>query len=420
MKGPLARLAPNWVILSDPAEVRRIWNVRSGYHRSPWYEGFRLDPSKDNLLSASGTKEHHRLRSKVIPAYSGKGLGNQEVIVDDNVLKFVDLINREYLTTPKGGLKPMNGGHVFQYFTQDVNSTIEFGKSFGYLEKNKDFNGIIAAFEELMPLTVFVGLFRPLMWFIKSPLAKPFMPKPTDTHGVGRLLGTVQGLVDERYREKNSPNPSQNKRPKDVLGAFVETSLSPVEVYGESLVHLLGGTDTTAAALRVTLFYLATRPSAYRALQAEIDNFVRQGGATRPIITDAEAKQLPYLQATMREGLRIWPPVTGLMAKISPNDDIICGQKVPANTHVAWAAVGTLRNKELFGKDADIFEPGRWIDAAAAAGVDGKEGEAAKARLKEMEAMQSMVFVAGSRWECLGMRLAKMMMGKILFEVGDV
>lgn len=416
--GPLMRLAPNWVLVSDPSEVRRIWNVRSGYQRSPWYQGFRLDPSKDNLISASDPKDHHRLRSKVIPGYSGKGLGNQEAIIDTNVLKLTHLINHKYLTTPTDGPKPLNGALVFQYFSQDVNSTIEFGHPFGYLDKNCDFHGIIAAFETLMPLTMALALFRPLLLLIKSPLAKPLLPKLTAKTGVGRLLGIVQSLVDERYAEKNSPNPTQYPpRPKDVLSSFISTSLTPTEVYGESLVHLLGGTDTTAMALRTTLFYLSTRPSAYRALQSEIDNFIRQNGATRPVISDAEAKKLPYLQATMKEGLRIWPPVTGFMAKISPKDDVICGKKVPAHTHVAWAVLPVMRNKALFGEDADVFEPGRWIDAAAAAVVEGEEGEAARARLKEMEGVQSMVFAGGSRWECLGRRLATVMMGKVLFEV---
>ncbi|KAK4206161.1 cytochrome P450 family protein [Rhypophila decipiens] len=416
--GPIARVGPDWVVVSDPTEIRRIWSVHSGYQRSPWYKGFRLDPHRDSILTANENKEHYRIRSKVLPGYGGKGLGNQEVPVDEAIVNFVSLINREYVTT-NGQLrpKPMDGYRVFQYFSQDANSAIEFGKPFGYLEKNSDFNGIMEAVEILMPATSVLALFPSILWLVKTPLVKPFLPQPTDKEGVGRLLGLVQGLVQERYREKESPETAK-ARPRDVLQSFVESALSPDEVQSEALVHLLGGSDTTAATLRTTIFYLAAKPTAYRTLQAEIDKFMKSGKATRPVITDAEAKSLPYLQAVIKEGLRIWPPITGLMAKVSPKDDIICGKKVPAGTHVAWAPLAVMRNKQLFGQDAQLFEPGRWIATAEEAeNAKGDEKLAAVARLKEMEAVQNMAFAMGSRWECLGRRLALTSLGKVLFEL---
>ncbi|KAM7192309.1 cytochrome P450 family protein [Naviculisporaceae sp. PSN 640] len=406
--GPIARIGPDWVVVSDPTEIRRIWSVRSGYQRSPWYTGFRFNPESDNILTYNDNKEHHNIRSKLLPGYMGKGLGNHEDTVDEAILKFVNLINREYLTT-NGQVEPklMDGSRAFVYFSSDVNSNIEFSTSFGYLEKNRDINGIIEALETLMPATTALALFPAANWLSRTRLVKPFLPKPTDKEGVGRLLGVVQQRVQERYREKGSPETAKT-RPRDVLQSFVETSLSPVEVEAEALVHLFGATDTTAAALRTTLFHLAAKPTAYRTLQAEIDSFFRSGKATRPVITDAEAKSLPYLQAVIKEGLRMWPPIMGLMPKSSSKDDIICGKKVPANTHVAWSPLSIMKNKELFGQDAQFFEPGRWI--AAAEEVDAT-------RLKEMEAVLGMAFAGGSRWECLGRKLALMEIGKVLFEL---
>jgi hypothetical protein len=41
-------------------------------------------------------------------------------------------------------------------------------------------------------------------------------------------------------------------------------------------------------------------------------------------IQDAEARKLPYLQAVIKEGLRIFPPVVGLMSKVVPPEgDVI-------------------------------------------------------------------------------------------------
>jgi len=54
-------------------------------------------------------------------------------------------------------------------------------------------------------------------------------------------------------------------------------------------------------------------------LHAEIDIAVNtNGNISSSVIRDKEWHRLPYLQAIIKEGLRIWPPVTGMMSKFSP------------------------------------------------------------------------------------------------------
>jgi cytochrome P450 len=341
-------------------------------------------------------KAHMRVRSKVLPAYQGKGITDQEQVIDGQIEKFIRLIERKYISTRDGGrTRPFEMGRRFSYFTQDAISAVEFGKPFGYLDEDDDFYGAIDALEGMLLPCAVMALIPPLLWVVTSPLCKPFMPRKTDKHGVGRLLGVIDERVSARYGEKRIRN-------TDVLQALVDSGLPRPEVESEALVHLLGGTDTTATALRNTVFFLSTNPAAYRRLQDEIDSVA--GSVTRPIIADAEAKELRFLQACLKESMRFWPPISGLQAKMSAQDDVICGMLVPAGTHVAWTIFETMRDKDVFGDNAEVFEPMRWLEA---------EPE----RLKEMEATQGLVFAAGTRWECLGKRLANVEMGKVLFEV---
>ena len=230
---------------------------------------------------------------------------------------------------------------------------------------------------------------------LQLPIVQPFLPKPTDEHGVGRFLGLVKSVVNKRYDADRIRN-------NDILQSFVDLGLSRSEVESEALVTLFGGTDTTSTGLRNTIFFLSTNPSAYRLLQAEIDDSIKT--AARPIIADHHAKSLPYLQACIKEGMRLWPPSMGLMGKVSDRDDIVCGMKVPAGTQVGWAALAVMKNRKVFGENADVFEPRRWIVAEPA-------------KLKEMEATYGLVFATGTRWECLGKRLAYVELGEVLFEV---
>jgi cytochrome P450 len=208
-------------------------------------------------------------------------------------------------------------------------------------------------------------------------------------------LGVIDERVNQRYGEKKVRN-------MDVLQVLVDSGLSREEVESETLVHLLGGTDTTATALRNTVFFLSTCPKAYRKLQDEIDGAV--GRVTRPVIANAECSELRFLQACIQESIRCWPPLSGLQAKTSDVDDVICGVKVPAGTNLAFNWFEIMRNKNVFGDNAEVFDPMRWL-------------EANPEQLKEMEATQGLGFAAGTRWECLGKRLANMEMGKVIFEV---
>ncbi|KAJ5299273.1 cytochrome P450 [Penicillium atrosanguineum] len=81
------------------------------------------------------------------------------------------------------------------------------------------------------------------------------------------------------------------------------------------------------------------------------------------IIHDAEAEALPFLQACTKEGLRIFPPSMGLMGKVCPHHDTICGVKVPANTKVACSALAIMNNRSILGENADVYDPQWWIDA---------------------------------------------------------
>jgi cytochrome P450 len=375
--------------------MRRIWSLRSGYRRADWYAGFRFDPNSPSILTTVDNKSHMRLRSRLLPAYQARGITDQEKVLDGQVEKFVAFLGGWCADAGKGAGRPFEMGKGFAYFTQDAIAAVGFGSSFGYLDKGEDWFGAIDALEGMLLPCALMGLSPMLLKVVTSSFCKPFLPKKTDGGGVGRLLGVIDERVNQRYGEKKVRN-------MDVLQVLVDSGLSREEVESETLVHLLAGTDTTATALRNTVFFLSTCPKAYRKLQDEIDGAV--GRVTRPVIANAECSELRFLQACIQESIRCWPPLSGLQAKTSDVDDVICGVKVPAGTNLSFNWFEIMRNKSVFGDNAEVFDPMRWL-------------EANPEQLKEMEATQGLGFAAGTRWECLGKRLANMEMGKVIFEV---
>ncbi|KXH40933.1 hypothetical protein CSAL01_09551 [Colletotrichum salicis] len=171
--------------------------------------------------------------------------------------------------------------------------------------------------------------------------------------------------VRSAYRRSAERFGSGGKVQRDMLGSFVTHGLTQEEAESEILLQIIAGSDTTATEIRATLLYVMTKPP--RPQQTPTRN--------RPIITDAEARNLPYLQAVIKEGLRIFPPVVGLMAKQTPPEgDTWNGAFIPGGTRVWWSAWAMFRRQDVFGDDADEFRPERWLAEECEDGLGGIMG----------------------------------------------
>ena len=350
--------------------------------------------------NAIDNKTHRRLRARVSPAYATASTESHEHVVSAYIEKLIGLIERRYIST-RDEFRPCDLANISQYFTQDVITMLGFGEAVGNLDADKDVFGMMKIGQLLIPPMHVVAYF-PL---VRNLLSLNLSPKPSNRNAMGRFINYINGRVAQRF----VPDPVTNAKIRidDALQTIVDTGMTRAEAEAEASIFLFGGTDTTSTALRNAIFYLAAaNPVAYRALQAEIDEAAKT--AARPVISDEQARNLPFLQACIKEALRLWPPAMGDMFKVSDRDDVVCGIKVPAGTEVGWAALAVMKDRRVFGENAELFEPRRWIDAER----DGDEE-----RLREMEATYGLVFAAGTRWECLGKKLSLVELGKVLFEV---
>jgi cytochrome P450 len=80
------------------------------------------------------------------------------------------------------------------------------------------------------------------------------------------------------------------------------------------------------------MLYIITSHKTYATLRAETDGASLSG----PVVRDEEARALAYLQAVILEGIRMHPPVEGLLPKLTPPEgDTINGIFVPGGTEIA-------------------------------------------------------------------------------------
>jgi len=393
--GSLVRIGPNELATDDPDLLRRMMAVRSRYTRGPWYNALRFQAGQDHLFSQRDDDEHMRIRNKMAAGYSGKENESMERTVDEHIARLVRLLEANYLSTPQQ-YRPVDFARKIQYFTLDVISDLAFGHPFGFMEQDADVYDFIKITRDFFPVAVLTGNIPSLVSLLHSPLFRGLLPKASDKLGFGAFIGVANRKVAERFEPDAVSQP-------DMLGSFIRHGLTQDEASRESLLNVVAGSDTTATTIRLMMLSILSNPTAYRKLQDEIDSGVQAGTISSPI-TDAEARNLPYLQAAIKEGLRIKAPAAGpLFKQVPPEGDVIDGKFIPGGTQIGTSPFAIYHSKTIFGDDAELFLPERWLDAD-------------KERVAAMASVVDLVFSAG-KWGCLGKSVAFMELNKVFVEL---
>lgn len=195
--GSLVRIGPNDLLASSPDHLRRMSAARSTYQRSSWYQATRLDPYHDMMGSIMDKQAHMSLRGKVAAGYMGKDNPGLESDINSQVQSLVSLIKREYLSDES--VKPVDFGRLADFYAHDSKSKLAFGKPLGLLETNKDVRGIIAIVKIALEwIQVFTDIPPLQKIFLSNTVLKLLGPKPTDSWGVGYLMGMARELVSSR------------------------------------------------------------------------------------------------------------------------------------------------------------------------------------------------------------------------------
>ena len=142
-----------------------------------------------------------------------------------------------------------------------------------------------------------------------------------------------------------------------ILNNHSKNPLSQTETILNMALFTSAGTDTTATALTGWTYYVCTHPDVYIRLVSEI----RGALANEDDIKWENVKKLPYLDATIHEALRLFPPSPASQQRIvPPGDATIDGYHIPAGTTVAVAPWASTHSRLNF-HEPDMFRPERWL-----------------------------------------------------------
>ncbi|KAK2614230.1 hypothetical protein N8I77_001076 [Diaporthe amygdali] len=151
---------------------------------------------------------------------------------------------------------------------------------------------------------------------------------------------------------------------KDLLNAMLNgkdpktgQKMSDQSITDNLITFLIAGHETTSGMLSFAFYNLLKNPEAYRKAQEEVDEVVGSG----PITVDM-VKKLQYIQATLRETLRLTATIPTISVK--PLQDTVLAGKyaVGANESIALLVAKSQLDPAVFGETAQDFIPDRMLE----------------------------------------------------------
>ncbi|GMT06461.1 hypothetical protein PENTCL1PPCAC_28635 [Pristionchus entomophagus] len=179
---------------------------------------------------------------------------------------------------------------------------------------------------------------------------------------IGMVLKEMQKVVDERIqigsteeiddfidafkRQSSEAEEGSNKR---------STSLTRDEIIAQCFLFMMAGFDTTASALSFVTYLLALNPEVQEKARAE----------TMAVITEdsdwTKLAQLPYLDAVIKETLRIYPLAASTTGRRCTRDTVVGGVSIERGTYVQPDVYSIHFDEGIWGSDASEFRPERWL-----------------------------------------------------------
>ncbi|WPH03714.1 putative cytochrome P450 [Acrodontium crateriforme] len=359
--GDVVRISPNELSFSGADAYRDIYgHKKAGQPTLNKDPRFYRNPGEESsgIVNAS-FEDHARMRRIFSHAFSDRALKMQEPLFLTYVDKLVRKIRDNSTANPQ---QKYNMVKLYNFTTFDIMSDLTFGEPLNMLDDGS-YHPWIAAILAGFRLGVYLHSIRyfPLL---ESLMFRYCIPESIlKNHQLHNEFSRAR--VDRRLEKKEA-------RP-DIWGLVLQrddaSGLSRKEMYGNTNIFMIAGTETTATLLSGLTFHLLHNPDKLRLLTQEI----REAFETEKDITIEKLQSLKYLHACLEEGLRMYPPVPNALPRITTVSTNIDGKNVPAGTSVGVTNLAAYRNPDNF-KNPNQFVPERWLGDSPLYAQDKKHG----------------------------------------------
>lgn len=172
-------------------------------------------------------------------------------------------------------------------------------------------------------------------------------------------MAVLDQIVWDMVRQRRKENVDKGDLLSMLLAAVDEEgdggTLTDRQVRDETMTLMLAGHDTTAAALDWLFWLLAKHPEAAQRCRDEI-----QQTCGHRAVEFSDLPKLAWLNAVIRESLRLYPPAIGVFLRKATQDVRIGDVDVPKGSLISLSSLVTHRDARWF-PEPDRFDPERFL-----------------------------------------------------------
>ncbi|KZV92113.1 cytochrome P450 [Exidia glandulosa HHB12029] len=354
------------LVIADPGALAHMYIKKTyDYGHSPFFR-----PLIDRLLGKSlvwvdGAEDHGKMRRMLNPFFSAESIKHYSNDVVESAHRLQHKLSEHVQTHDRA--VTINLLDWTWRVTLDIIGRVGFNHDFGCGE-SPEAKDIARSWKETISLGMDIaGLIAPAVL-----RAFPFITDlPVKSiQAQGEIKTIVRKLGTEMIAREG-----QHAQGKDLLSVLIRENAANGnhETSDQLLDHVVTfvmvGHETVAGALNYTLWELARNPDVQDKLRQEILAFPGE-----PTYEDLNGPALPYLDAVLKEALRVHPP-SAHTEKAAEHDDIIPLKLPVRGADGTWIkeipvkagqiiyvpSIAVNRLHSVWG-DGDKFRPDRWIE----------------------------------------------------------
>ncbi|XP_061340580.1 geraniol 8-hydroxylase-like [Gastrolobium bilobum] len=196
------------------------------------------------------------------------------------------------------------------------------------------------------------------------PALKKFDPQRINSRNgfyTGKVIDIFRRLVDQRLKLREVQGvDTHNDMLSTLLNIARENSqeMDKTKIEQLSLTLFVAGTDPVTYTLEWAMAELLQNEKAMEKAKQELEQTIGKG---KPV-EESDLVRLPYLQAVIKETLRLHPPVPFLIPRKADENVEICGYTIPKGARVLVNVWAVGRDPSSW-KDANVFSPERFLSS---------------------------------------------------------
>jgi cytochrome P450 len=313
--GPIVRILPHEVAISDISAVRQIHKMGSGFVKGNMYQNFEI---RGTMLCLVDAKDHARRRKYFANAFKVQNLREWDGVVVEKVQTAVSDI--------KSGAREADGVDILSIFTAmatEIISEICYGDLFRAEGKEPGIRDVQSRIRKQLGSGSHFKIPTPSMVSCKAEEESNLEKEYETGDGTKKETLLFRALADHKA---------------GLLSADI--------IAIESKAFMVAGTDTTAVTLTYLIWSVLQHPIVKERLLSELNGL--------PVDSDAEIEvskleQLKYLDMVVKETLRLYGSgASGLPRVVPEGGRNLCGHFIPEGTVVSTQSWSVHRNQEVF------------------------------------------------------------------------